>query len=543
MMPTGWSLGDRTVTDMLGLYPKSQAVRVFYAPGKGLPASAWSDPRSPLAQLPPGATAVVSHKDTDVDALAFVEAWQTHRPDVDLILIAHHEPEQQEGGDPTRAQFRASWTRQREQVGGHSARAEGRLRLAVCWTLQWIRAGGDWRQWWPEHEADAVDLVLFDWYQYLPGAKNPYRPHVYEDPAAAIAPMTAIAAEVGKPWGVAEVDHLRITVANGCPVDLDPDGELCADWYRRMYAAAREAGCQVWCHYHARHGDLTGRLPEQQALRELIEQEASMAWSKGQPWRVVRSLERLNEQIRAAYPRAVPPATPAVSWGSIADSAHSRTSDHYPHFYKALGSTAVVCARDFPHAPSLGLDAHKIAERLRASRDPRIGYVISNGRITGPNYGWKWSAYNGSDPHDTHIHVSTVHSSVADSGADWQIGDDDMPLTSDDIERVATATKQKVLSDGGIQLLLTRVYQQGVTLAAVQTALGKLPALLASEGTNPAELTAALAALPKPEPVDVDLLAERLKAALPAGGQISDEQLSRVLRELLGSLDGATPTT
>lgn len=266
-----------------------------------------------------------------------------------------------------------------------------------------------------------------------------------------------------------------------------------------------------------------------------------MAWSKGQPWRVVRSLDRLNEQIRAAHPRAVPPATPEVSWGSIADSAHSSTSDHYPHFYKALGATAVVCARDFPHAPSLGLDAHKIADRLRVSRDPRIGYVISNGRITGPNYGWRWSAYSGSDPHDTHIHVSTVHTAAADSGADWQIGDDDMPLTSDDIEKVATATKQKVLSDGGIQLLLTRVYQQGVTLAAVQTALGKLPAAFAAEGTNPAELTAALAALPKPEPVDVELLAERLKAALPSGGQISDEQLSRVLRELLGSLDGATP--
>ncbi|MEU4591843.1 peptidoglycan recognition protein family protein [Micromonospora aurantiaca (nom. illeg.)] len=276
-MPIGWSLGGRTVAAMLGLYPRSQAVRVFFEPGKGLPASAWSDPRSPLAQLPAGATVVVSHKDLGVDALAFVTAWLTHRPDVDLILIAHHEPEQQEGGDPTPTQFRASWTRQRQQVGGHPARAEGRLRLAVCYTLQWIRAGGNWRTWWPEHEADAVDLVLFDWYQYLPGARNPYRPHVYEDPAAAIAPMTAIATEVGKPWGVAEADHLRITLENGCPVDLDPDGELCADWYRRMYAAARAAGSQLWCHYHARHGDLTERLPEQRALRDLIIQEDTVS--------------------------------------------------------------------------------------------------------------------------------------------------------------------------------------------------------------------------------------------------------------------------
>ncbi|TDB71808.1 hypothetical protein E1211_15200 [Micromonospora sp. 15K316] len=150
------------------------------------------------------------------------------------------------------------------------------------------------------------------------------------------------------------------------------------------------------------------------------------AWRKGQSWRVVRSLDRLNEQLRAAFPRAVPPATPAVSWGSIADSAHSSSSDHYPHYYTALGKTAVVCARDFPHAPKLGLDAHEVAEQLRRSRDPRIGYIISNGRITGPNYGWEWDDYDGSDPHDTHIHVSTVHTARADDTRDWQIGEDDM---------------------------------------------------------------------------------------------------------------------
>ena len=148
-----------------------------------------------------------------------------------------------------------------------------------------------------------------------------------------------------------------------------------------------------------------------------------MAWSTGQPWRVVRSLERLRDQIRAAYPQAVPPATPAASWGSIADSAHSSTSDHYPHYYSALGTVAVVCARDFPHAPELGLDAHAVADELRRSRDPRIAYVISNGRITGPQHGWQWVPYYGADPHDTHIHVSTVHTAAADDARDWQIGE------------------------------------------------------------------------------------------------------------------------
>jgi hypothetical protein len=145
-------------------------------------------------------------------------------------------------------------------------------------------------------------------------------------------------------------------------------------------------------------------------------------WGKGKPWRVVKSLDRLNAQIRAACPRAVPPATPATSWGSIADSAHSTTSDHYPHYYGALGATAVVCARDFPHAPQLGLDIHAIVDRLRQSKDPRIGYLISNRRITGPNYGWQWKPYNGSNPHTTHAHVSSVRTKLADDTRDWQIG-------------------------------------------------------------------------------------------------------------------------
>lgn len=144
-------------------------------------------------------------------------------------------------------------------------------------------------------------------------------------------------------------------------------------------------------------------------------------WVKGQPWRVVNSLQKLNEQIRAYAPRAVPPATDVNAWGSLADDAHSSSSDHYPHFFAALGTTAVVCARDFPHAPALGLDGGVVTEALRISRDSRIGYLIFNRQITGPNHGWHWEDYDGSDPHDTHFHVSSVHTAAADSTAAWTL--------------------------------------------------------------------------------------------------------------------------
>lgn len=144
-------------------------------------------------------------------------------------------------------------------------------------------------------------------------------------------------------------------------------------------------------------------------------------WQDGEDWRVVNSLNKLNEQIRAYAPKSVPPATPTDAWGSIADDAHSSSSDHYPHYYSALGATAVVCARDFPHAPSLGLDGGVVTEHMRQQRDSRIQYIIFNRRITGVNYGWQWHTFTGDNPHDTHFHVSSVHTAAADGAQPFSL--------------------------------------------------------------------------------------------------------------------------
>jgi hypothetical protein len=144
-------------------------------------------------------------------------------------------------------------------------------------------------------------------------------------------------------------------------------------------------------------------------------------WSPGNTWRVAKSLNKLNEQIRAYAPRSVPPATDVNSWGALADQAHQKSSDHYPHYYSALGGTAVVCARDFPNAPSLGLNAWTVCDHMRKARDPRVGYIICNGKITGPNHNWQWDDYTGDDPHDTHFHVSSVHTAAADDARPWSL--------------------------------------------------------------------------------------------------------------------------
>lgn len=173
-------------------------------------------------------------------------------------------------------------------------------------------------------------------------------------------------------------------------------------------------------------------------------------------WRLVKSLDVLRAQVRAAAPRAVPPATAAAAWGTVGDLAHqSGTSDHNPAVYKALGSTPVVCAADFPHAPALGLDGHAFTEALRQSRDPRIGYVIFDGRIfSSTNAPWVWRTYTGSDQHRDHWHVSGVHTALVDDTRPWAMpGGDDMQLSDKNPFGTKPAQFTSEDKDAGLWLL------------------------------------------------------------------------------------------
>jgi hypothetical protein len=205
-----------------------------------------------------------------------------------------------------------------------------------------------------------------------------------------------------------------------------------------------------------------------------------MKWTKGQPARCAGALLKLNEQIRAYAPRALPPATKATAWGWIADDAHSSASDHYPHFLAALGAEAVVCARDFPHAPTLGLDGGAVTEALRMSRDPRIGYVIFNRRITGPNHGWRWDRYDEDDPHDAHFHVSSVHTALADDTRAWTLpgaptSGDDVPLTQDDYINIGSAVAQWATKDGPLP---PQFVGAAINLKTIKAAVDQHTALL-----------------------------------------------------------------
>lgn len=144
-------------------------------------------------------------------------------------------------------------------------------------------------------------------------------------------------------------------------------------------------------------------------------------------WRVAGSLETLRDQINAAWP-----GRSRASDGTIGDAAHqAQVSDHNPD------AAGVVRALDITHDPDHGCDIDALSDALAESRDSRISYLIANDLITGPEYGWQWADYGGSDPHTGHLHLSVVGDSRADDRRPWSIGGDDVALSDSDVERIA----------------------------------------------------------------------------------------------------------
>lgn len=104
------------------------------------------------------------------------------------------------------------------------------------------------------------------------------------------------------------------------------------------------------------------------------------------------------------------PGRRTSSDGVCASAKHSSqnpTSDH------ETGN-----AFDLSHDPDHGVDTYDLAERMRRNPDPRVKYVISNGRIWNPSISTNWRPYTGSNRHDHHMHVSIVLGARGDT-SDW----------------------------------------------------------------------------------------------------------------------------
>lgn len=138
-------------------------------------------------------------------------------------------------------------------------------------------------------------------------------------------------------------------------------------------------------------------------------------------WRNAHSLDTLRKQINAMFPNR-----DKRSDGTIGDAKHaSRSSDHNPWIkIKENGKTiGIVTALDITHDPSVGLDSERLAEAWAASRDKRIKYIISNGKIMAGNGGpkpWVWRRYDGYNKHNRHVHISVEDTKdLYDDDEEW----------------------------------------------------------------------------------------------------------------------------
>lgn len=130
-------------------------------------------------------------------------------------------------------------------------------------------------------------------------------------------------------------------------------------------------------------------------------------------WRLAKALGGTGAEGLLGEINARAPGRSKVSDGGIGDTRHSsRASDHNP-----CDCCQVVCARDFTHDPAGGFDSYAFAQwlaaRCAAGTEPRVKYIISNGRIAsgmGQNHpAGKWRPYTGSNKHAHHVHVSVRH--------------------------------------------------------------------------------------------------------------------------------------
>ena len=89
--------------------------------------------------------------------------------------------------------------------------------------------------------------------------------------------------------------------------------------------------------------------------------------------------------------------------GTIGDAAHAaRKSEHNPNRDPSDDvPDGYVTAADITAG---GIDVNKVINTLIA--DPRVWYVIHDRVIRSRTYGFKAQAYNGTNPHTHHVHVS-----------------------------------------------------------------------------------------------------------------------------------------
>jgi hypothetical protein len=123
-------------------------------------------------------------------------------------------------------------------------------------------------------------------------------------------------------------------------------------------------------------------------------------------WRPAHCISTLIGQANVLFPTR----TKATD-GTVGDASHQgRESDHNPWIIGPDG-IRIVSALDLTTDHADGANTEGIAEILRVHRDPRLKYMIYEGRMfssypTRLYRAWSWRPYYGENPHRKHFHLS-----------------------------------------------------------------------------------------------------------------------------------------
>jgi len=227
-VPDGQSFAQALVAEDTK-YNGMDVVRLF---NSGLP-PAWTG--SKQAQVGPRPV-VVSFKMAPSQVLsgqhdAYMTSWFAGIPtDREVYWSYWHEPEDEiAGGTFTAADYRAAW-RRLKQLEDSVANPRLFATLALMrWSLR-PESGRDWRTYYADDAT--IDVISWDAYNPNPDAG-------YMEPNAFMDQILTVAAETGKPWGIAEL---------GARLDPLDDGTRRAVWLSQLGTIMKDNGA-LWVTY------------------------------------------------------------------------------------------------------------------------------------------------------------------------------------------------------------------------------------------------------------------------------------------------------
>lgn len=143
---------------------------------------------------------------------------------------------------------------------------------------------------------------------------------------------------------------------------------------------------------------------------------------EGREWVLAPSLVVLAAQIETVWPE------PEPGDGTVASKAHDQTSPNSDHRPAPHDDWTMAIVRAIDSGETSEQVTQEIVDALVRSRDPRIMYLIYEGRscwsvARNGFLAWVWQPYGGVNPHEGHFHLSTKRTATADNDIrPWDIG-------------------------------------------------------------------------------------------------------------------------